>query len=57
MSPTSILKGCMAMLIDVSSNIRAARPIRMADDTASPKLPALGRRHITSTATNAPAIR
>ena len=31
----------MAMLIDVSSNIRAARPIRMADDTASPKLPAL----------------
>ena len=54
MSPTSILKGCMAMLILVSRNINATRPNIMAVLTAMPKEPALGNRHITSTATVAP---
>ena len=54
MSPTSILKGCMAMLMLVSRNINATRPNIMAVLTAMPKEPALGNKHITSTATVAP---
>ena len=57
MSPTSILKGCMAMLMEVSSSIRATSPMMIAELTARPKLPALGRRHITITAIPAPAMR
>lgn len=57
MSPTIILNGCMAMLMDVSRNIRAKRPNIMAVPTLMPKLPALGRRHITSTAMSEPMNR
>ena len=54
MSPTSILNGCIAMLMLVSRNISAKRPKIMAVETAMPKEPALGSRHITSTAAAAP---
>ena len=57
MSPTSILNGCMAILMLVSRNINVTRPKTMAAETAMPKLPALGRRHMTSTATAAPTKR
>ena len=63
MSPTIILKGCMAMLMLVSRNISEKRPNHMA--IFSPrntlvekcKLPALGRKAITSTAIMAPINR
>ena len=57
MSPTSILKGCMAMLMLVSRNMSAVRPKIMAIPAVMPNEPALGRRHITSTATVAPTKR
>lgn len=57
MSPTSILKGCMAMLIEVSRNISDTSPKVIAVPTAMPKLPALGSRHITSTAISEPTKR
>ena len=57
MSPTSILKGCIAILIEVSRNINATSPKIMAVPTAIPKLPALGSRHITHTASSEPAKR
>ena len=57
MSPTIILKGCMATLMLVSSNISEMRPNTMAAPTDMPKLPALGNMHITSTATVAPTKR
>ena len=44
----------MAMLMEVSRNIRAISPNIIAIDTPMPKLPALGNRHITSTANVAP---
>ena len=47
----------MAMLIDVSSIISDTRPKRMALETVKLKLPAFGRRHITTTATSAPTTR
>ena len=57
MSPTSILNGCIAMLILVSRNINDTSPNTMAVDTAIPNDPALGSRHITITATSAPMNR
>ena len=57
MSPTSILKGCMAILMLVSRNISAVRPKIMAILAFIPKEPALGNRHITSTAIVAPTKR
>ena len=54
MSPTIILKGCMAILIEVSRSMSINKPNIITDDTASPNEPALGNRHITSTATVAP---
>ena len=57
MSPTSILKGCMAMLMLVSRNIRAKSPTIIAMLTVSPSEPALGSRHITATAQAAPTKR
>ena len=57
MSPTSILKGCMAMLMLVSRNISDTKPKPMAAETVSPSEPALGNRHITSTARAAPMKR
>lgn len=57
MSPTSILKGCIAILMEVSRNINATSPKIMAVPTAIPKLPALGSRHITHTASSEPAKR
>lgn len=57
MSPTIILKGCMAILMEVSRNISDTSPKIMAVLTAMPKLPALGSRHMTSTATNEPINR
>ena len=57
MSPTIILKGCIAMLMEVSRNISETKPKIMAVLTAMPKLPALGSRHITSTATSEPMKR
>jgi hypothetical protein len=53
-SPTSILNGCIAILIDVSRNISIINPKSIADDTLKPKDPALGRKHITIIATKAP---
>ena len=53
-SPTIILKGCIAMLMLVSRNMRAIKPNTIAPLTANPNDPALGSKHITSTATNAP---
>ena len=47
----------MAMLMLVSRNIKAIRPNTIAVDTAMPNEPALGSRHITNTATNAPMNR
>ena len=57
MSPTIILKGCIAMLMEVSRNIRAKSPNTIAAPTVIPKLPALGSRHITMTAMRAPMKR
>ena len=57
MSPTSILNGCIAMLMLVSRNISETRPNTMAALTAMPNEPALGSRHITATATDAPTKR
>ena len=63
MSPTIILKGCMAMLMDVSRNMRLKSPNHMAalsprkSDWVKVKLPALGRRSITATAMSAPTNR
>ena len=57
MSPTSILNGCMAMLMLVSRNMREMRPKVMAVLTAMPNDPALGSRHITATATAEPTKR
>ena len=57
MSPTSILNGCIAMLMLVSRNMREMRPNVMAVLTAMPKEPALGNRHITATATAEPMKR
>ncbi len=42
------------MLMLVSRNISASNPNTIAVLTAIPKLPALGNRHITNTATAAP---
>lgn len=47
MSPTSILKGCIAIFMDVSRTIRATSPNIIAPESVRLKLPALGRRHIT----------
>ena len=57
MSPTSILKGCMAMLIDVSSSMSISSPKIITDEMPSPSEPLLGNRHITATATAAPTKR
>ena len=57
MSPTIILKGCIAMLMEVSSSISESSPKIIEVETVMPKLPALGRRHMTSTATSAPTNR
>ena len=57
MSPTIILNGCIAILMEVSRNISDTRPKIMAVLTAIPKLPALGSRHMTSTATSEPMNR
>ena len=57
MSPTSILNGCMAMLMLVSRNISDISPNVMAVLTAMPNEPALGNRHITTTATADPTNR
>ena len=57
MSPTSILNGCMAMLIDVSSNMRAISPKIIAPAKVKLKLPAFGRRHITAIAITDPRKR
>lgn len=54
MSPTIILKGCMAMLIDVSSSMSITRPNAMAALIVKPRLPELGRKAMTATATSAP---
>ena len=60
MSPTIILKGCMATLMDVSRKMREKRPNHMAplrprnSRWLKFRLPALGRKIITSTATRAP---
>ncbi len=54
MSPTIILKGCIAMLIEVSSSMSITRPNDIAILTERPRLPELGRKAITSTATSAP---
>ena len=54
MSPTSILNGCMAMLMLVSRNIRAQSPKIIAVLTAMPNEPELGSRHMTRTAIAAP---
>ena len=53
-SPTSILNGCIAMLMLVSRNISAIRPKSIAPLTVSPSEPAFGSRHITRTAIVAP---
>ena len=42
------------MLIEVSRNINEINPKIMAAPTVMPKLPALGSKHITATAANAP---
>ena len=57
MSPTIILNGCIAMLREVSSNIRATSPKMSAMLTLIPNEPALGNRHITMTASVAPMNR
>ncbi len=57
MSPTIILKGCMAMLMEVSRNISDTSPNIMAVLATMPKLPALGSRHITNTAIREPMNR
>ena len=57
MSPTNILKGCIAMLILVSRSISMSSPKIIAAENVSPKEPAFGNRHITSTATVAPMNR
>ena len=57
MSPTSILNGCIAMLIDVSRNISAMNPKVIAPAIVNPNEPALGSRHITMIATAAPSSR
>ena len=57
LSPTSILNGCMAMLMLVSSSMSDTAPKIMAVDTAIPNDPALGSRHITATAMIAPTKR
>ena len=57
MSPTSILNGCMAMLMLVSRSISDISPKMRAVLTAIPNEPELGNRHITATATAAPAKR
>ena len=57
MSPTIILKGCMAILIEVSRSMSINKPNIITDDTAKPNEPALGNRHITSTAIAAPIKR
>jgi hypothetical protein len=55
MSPTSILNGCMAMLMLVSRSIRAMTPkMRTVVTDCMPSDPELGSRHITATATAAP---
>ena len=56
-SPTIILKGCIAILMEVSRNIKDTRPKIMAALTLIPKLPAFGNRHMTHTATSAPTNR
>ena len=63
MSPTIILKGCMAMLMEVSRKMREKRPNHMAmfrprnRRVLKCRLPALGRKSITSTAMTAPTSR
>ena len=54
MSPTSILNGCIAILMLVSRNIRATNPKTIAPLTVKPNDPAFGSRHMTSTAAVAP---
>ena len=63
MSPTIILKGCIATLMEVSRKIRENRPNHIA--MLSPRNsraekcsdPAFGRNSITRTATTAPTMR
>jgi hypothetical protein len=43
-SPTIILKGCIAMLMLVSRNMRAIKPNTIAPLTAKPNEPALGSK-------------
>ncbi len=63
MSPTIILKGCIATLMEVSRKISEKSPNHMAPLRPSIsrwlklRLPALGRKTITSTATSAPTSR
>ena len=57
MSPTSILNGCMAMLMLVSSSISANSPKMSAVPTDIPNEPAFGSSAITATANAAPTKR
>ena len=63
MSPTIILKGCIATLMEVSRKIRENRPNHMAmfrpRSTRVEKCrePAFGRNSITRTAMTAPTMR
>ena len=58
MSPTSILNGCMAMLMLVSSSTNAMTPkMRTVLTDCMPNEPELGSRHMTATATAAPTNR
>ena len=64
MSPTIILKGCIATLMEVSRKMSEKRPNHMAAlrprntyAVESLRLPALGRNSITRTAMMAPTIR
>ena len=63
MSPTIILKGCMATLMEVSRKMSENRPNHMAmlrprnRRVLKCRLPALGRKIITSTAMMAPMSR
>ena len=63
MSPTIILKGCIATLMEVSRKISEKRPNHIAPLSPSRsrveklRLPALGRKAMTRTATSAPTSR
>ena len=59
MSPTIILKGCMAMLDDKSKKATVIAPNQRAarEPYPKPKLPEFGSNIMTITATKVPKIR